>query len=472
LPKTWNGKALMLGGGGFNGVIPNVTGNPLNAASEVRTPLARGYAVFGGDSGHQTAKPPGPGFDVGNVDGLFFLNDEVYRNYIGDALKKTRDAAFLVIKAAYRRDPARSYFLGGSKGGGEALAVAGRWPQDWDGIVALYPGRNYTATLLGMLHTTQAFAARGAYLSIAKRDALHRAALAACDMGDGVEDGIIGNVRRCRTLFDPASAKLGMAPLRCKGGADLGDNCLSDPQIAALRKVDKPVAFPFAVGRLSSTFPGFNILTSDLGASSKSPLGPAVAALTIGSTPPAYPLAAGNSLAAYFSDNFVKYAIARRPDYDQLKLDISKPGALAERLVYLSSLDQADTDLTAFARRGGKLLIMHGTDDMLISPRATQLYVKDLTRTMGARKVRSFLRYYEVPGFGHALSTTFTVSWDQLTALESWVERGVDPARNQIVTDTVGVPGRTRPLCLFPAWPRYKGGGDVNSATSFVCASR
>jgi len=61
-------------------------------------------------------------------------------------------------------------------------------------------------------------------------------------------------------------------------------------------------------------------------------------------------------------------------------------------------------------------------------------------------------------------------SWDSLTALENWVERGVAPSA-QIVSDSVGVPGRTRPLCEYPRWPKYRGTGDVNSAASFDCAS-
>jgi feruloyl esterase len=81
-----------------------------------------------------------------------------------------------------------------------------------------------------------------------------------------------------------------------------------------------------------------------------------------------------------------------------------------------------------------------------------------------------FLRYYEIPGYGHAVSTVFNASWDSLTTLERWVEQGVQPAV-QIVGDTVGVPGRTRPLCDFPSWPRYTGSGDVNSAASFTCAT-
>jgi hypothetical protein len=33
------------------------------------------------------------------------------------------------------------------------------------------------------------------------------------------------------------------------------------------------------------------------------------------------------------------------------------------------------------------------------------------------------------------------------------------------------VPGRTRPLCEYPSWPKYKGSGDVNLASSFTCSS-
>jgi hypothetical protein len=81
LPENWNSKALMLGGGGFDGFIPDVTASPGNALPTAPTPLARGYAVFAGDSGHQakaiTPGPPGP------EDSAFFGNDEEYRNTSG-----------------------------------------------------------------------------------------------------------------------------------------------------------------------------------------------------------------------------------------------------------------------------------------------------------------------------------------------------------------------------------------------------
>jgi hypothetical protein len=470
LPKNWNSKIVMLGGGGFDGTIPNVAGNFQMTPADSATPLGRGYAVFGSDSGHQAKTPP-PAATVSNEDAAFFSNSEAYRNYIGDALKKTRDAALTVVNKAYGHAPAKSYFFGGSKGGQEALTVAGRWPADWDGIVALYPARNYTLTMMGALVVSQALAGPGAYLNTAKRGILYQAALAACDELDGAKDGVISNVRGCYSTFNPATASLKGVPLRCPQGTDAGDTCLSDAQLGALKKAGGPLPFDYLTGGAQRTFLGYNIITSDLGGSSNSPMEAFVMRLTIGNTSPKFPTAAGNSYAVTVSDYFMRLAVAKDPSFNQLSLNIAAPGPLAARLNELYSLDQVDGDLTAFVKRGGKLLILQGSDDMLISPRSTEAYVQSLRKKMGAHSTDSFLRYYEVPGYGHSLSTIFSAVWDQLPALENWVEKGVDPANSQIVTDTVGVSGRTRPLCLYPTWPRYRS-GDLNTAASFSCVDK
>ncbi|HTH79392.1 MAG TPA: tannase/feruloyl esterase family alpha/beta hydrolase, partial [Ramlibacter sp.] len=125
-------------------------------------------------------------------------------------------------------------------------------------------------------------------------------------------------------------------------------------------------------------------------------------------------------------------------------------------------------DLNAFNAKGGKLLLAHGTADVLVSTRATEQYYQRLQAQMGAGTVNNFVRFYEVPGLGHAASSQFNASWDSLTALENWAEKGVAPS-GQVVKDTVGVPGRTRPLCDFPKWPKYNGTGDLNAASSFTC---
>lgn len=87
------------------------------------------------------------------------------------------------------------------------------------------------------------------------------------------------------------------------------------------------------------------------------------------------------------------------------------------------------------------------------------------------KRSRNLIRYYEIPGYGHAASTVFNAEWDSLRALTDWVERDRAP-RAQVVTDRAGEPdGRTRPLCEFPTWPRYVS-GDVNRAESFRCSHR
>ena len=463
LPRDWNTKLVMFGGGGFNGTIPNVVGNFSNAASDSLSPLARGYAVFASDSGHQSA--------AGSSDGSFAVNDEALVNWTGDALKKTRDASVAIVQAAYGRAAARAYFLGSSTGGKEALIVAGRWPQDWNGVVSLYPARNGATTVLGLLATSRALAAPGAYPSLAKRSVLFRAAVATCDGLDGVKDGVISDVRSCNATFDPAVAQLDGAPVRCPGGADTGDACLSDPQIAAIKRISAPTPINVPLASGSTSFPGYESLTSESGAPGPSPLQPIVAALSYGFVPPAFPTTPANSAGAGFADNYFRFFVTRDNSFNYLNVDPSNVGPLAPRLTALSQLDIGDTDLSGFAARGGKVLLLHGTSDLLISVRGTRDYYAGLRTRLGEGTLNGFLRYYEVPAFGHGISTVFNLGWDQLTALENWVERGQDPATNQVIVDTAGVPGRTRPLCLFPGWPRYRGTGDVNLAASYSCAT-
>ncbi len=81
------------------------------------------------------------------------------------------------------------------------------------------------------------------------------------------------------------------------------------------------------------------------------------------------------------------------------------------------------------------------------------------------------MRFYEIPGLQHAFGTVFNQAWDSLASLKNWVERGIDPANNHVILDTIGVPGRTRPLRIYPSWPKYGGSGDVNAASTFTCAT-
>jgi feruloyl esterase len=306
-----------------------------------------------------------------------------------------------------------------------------------------------------------------------KRVLVRQAALEACDALDGLQDGIVSDQLRCNASFDPMKASVGGKPLRCPGGADTGDTCLSDAQIHLLQTLNNSDArfnYPLASGLTG--YPGFNIWGSDMGeASNPSPYEPVVTFLNFGTVQPTFPMPVGAPYGSRQEDAMVRYAITRDPGFNSLNFDPENPGPWAGRVSTLSTLLDVSPDISRFVARGGKLLLAHGTADVLVSTRATEFYYQKLQAQFGPAVVEGFARYYEVPGYGHALSTIFNATWDSLTALEQWAEQGAAP-RNQVTTDTLGVPGRKRPLCDYPLWPKYKGSGDVLAAASFTCAYR
>lgn len=471
LPDAWNQRTLMLGGGGYNGVLPNTAGNVPAGPVDKADPVGRGYAVFGSDSGHDLAADPAN-------PGSFGLNDEALRNFAGDALKKTRDTALALVIHRYGQPPLRNYFAGGSTGGREALAMVQKWPGDVDGAIVLYPAYSAASLNLQFGRMTRALAAPGAWSNLAKRQALLDAAMQACDALDGAADRIVSNQAACNARFDPATALLGQRPLRCTDGRDTGDDCLSDAQIAAFKVIDTPIRIDYPLANGERHYPGFNVWGSDFGRPGDSPIQALVNRLGLNTVAPTHPMppfgtgpTAVTAYGAGFWDQWVRFFVTGDPAANALELDPQRPGRWAGRISELTGLqDHNRTDLGPFAARGGKLLMAHGTADQLVSARASGEYVERIRQTMGAGRVDGFLRYYEIPGYGHAFGTLFNAAWDSLTALEQWSERGIAPVE-PIVADTTGVAGRTRPLCDYPGWPQYQA-GDVNAAASFRCTAR
>jgi feruloyl esterase len=168
-------------------------------------------------------------------------------------------------------------------------------------------------------------------------------------------------------------------------------------------------------------------------------------------------------------DQWVKYFLTRDPGHDPLTVDPRHPGEWRDRISYLSTIeDRNNADLRPFARAGGKLILLHGAADELVSHRSTNDYYERVRAVAGPATTRTFLRYYLIPGANHANFGTpaYAASWDSLTALEHWVEGGQPPTHPTVTDANHG--NRTRPLCDYPAWPRYRT-GDPNNASSFVC---
>jgi len=445
LPSAWNGKAVQMGGGGLDGFLVTADG-PGPAANAQPTPLSVGFATFGSDGGHRVANP----FDADGQTAAF-MNDEVLANYGGDQLKKTHDLAIALIRLRYGKAPRRTYFVGASEGGREALVVAQRWGEDYDGAIAYYPAAGGVPMVAAFGRDSRALAAPGAYPDPAKQALLHRAVVAACDGADGAVDGIVS---------DPASCKFDVASLRCPTGGDESDACLSDAQIAALKVMNTDIHLSYPLADGGPGIAGFHVFQgvdltariSGLGASAP--------------TPP--PLAPTEPIHYVFFDVFTRGMVMRDPGANPLAFDPENPGAWAPRMSRISAiLASSQPNLSKFSRHGGKLILVHGNDDSLVPVGWSETYYHSVVRTMGAAAVDGFLRFYIVPGYGHGVGA-FAVDWDSLSALDHWVETGAAPGEPVARDVNPGAQARTRPLCPYPTWPRYKG-GDVGAASSFVC---
>ncbi|MEO8741353.1 MAG: tannase/feruloyl esterase family alpha/beta hydrolase, partial [Casimicrobiaceae bacterium] len=425
LPTSWNSKTLMLGGGGYNGSIPATSGNAFLGPVDKPVPLGQGYVTFGSDSGHQANAG-------GSRDGSFGINDEALNNFDGDALKKTHDAAIYLVLKRYAQAPVKSYFIGQSTGGREALIVIQRWPQDFDGAISIYPAWNAATLDLQFGRLSRTFAQPGAYPNENKKKLVYDSVIAACDGLDGVQDGLVSNVDACQ--FNPAT-------IRCPGGADTGDTCLSDAQIAAYNAYNTAITFNYALASGETQYPGFNVYA---GSDTRG-------VLNLGTTPPvnspSNPSILTQPYWGAFYEQWVRFFVTRDPAYSALTFDPQNPGIFQQRVSFLTTAQQANlSDLSAFQRKGGKLLMMHGKADALVSTRATEDYYNRLVAKMTVAKVSGFVRFYEVPGQGH-VTGAFATAWDSVKALEDWVERGTAPPA-QVVADTnAATSGRTRPLC-------------------------
>jgi feruloyl esterase len=449
LPAHWNGKAIHVGGGGYDGLL--VQGLQVSfAGTQDAHPVASGYATFGSDSGHQSQ-----GF-MDPAPAAFALNAEELENFGGAQLKKTHDVALSLIRRYYGTVPTRVYFYGNSQGGHEGLIVAQRWPKDYDGVVSIHPAYDFTPLQLSGLHLGQVlYRSPQAWLNPEKVHLIANAVLQACDNLDGLTDGIIANVPACRSTFK-------LAALRCEGGQDSGNVCLSDEQLKTVRAFDEPTELGFSLAGEVSSFARWPVLT---GAFTGPP-----SFFGLGMTPaPASPPAPTDAFLLFMADQLVRYMVLRDPSAKSLDFDPTKH---VEELGRVSKLiDASDANLDAFRARGGKLLLLHGTVDMAIAPENTVAYHDRLLKRYGSANLRKFTRFYMVPGFGHG-DGPFQMRWDGLTALDTWVDAGNEPV-NQVVTDGgKESAGRARPLCEYPAWPRYLGSGDVNAAASFRCVDR
>jgi len=420
--EAWNGKFQGVGNGGYQGSI---------SYAAMAAALRRGYATAGTDTGHT-------GDDVIFGQG----HPEKVIDYGYRAVHVMTDTAKLVIRNATGRFAERSYFVGCSAGGHQALSEAQRYPDDYDGIVAGAPANNRIRQTFGFLASWLAThdAAGAPLLSPAKLSLLTRSATAACDAIDGLKDGLIDDPRRC--TFDPAS-------IACKADAD-DAACLTPPQVTAAQRMYEGTKSP-RTGALIYT--GWPRGSEAFGDSPNQGWRQYI-------LDPKEPSRAG----------VFKYFLFHDPNWDYRTIDWDRDLAYAEQQI--PHIAAVDTNLAPFKKSGGKLLVYTGWADPVVPPQTAVAYYEGVAKAMGGPALtQDFFRMFMAPGMGHCAGGPGPNQFDAVGALEEWVEKGKAPTQLIATHSTAGKVDRSRPLCVYPRVARYKGTGSIDEAANFTCVA-
>lgn len=423
--SNWNGRFLGNGGGGFVG----------GSAAGVNAGVALGYASGSTDTGHEG----GSGSFALDANGR--LNWQSIRDNAHVGIHEMTVTGKALTQAMYGAAPRYSYWLGCSTGGRQGLSEAQRYPLDYDGIVAGAPAINWTKLMMQSIWGSLQMNAAGNPVPVCKLAAATTAAIEACDMIDGVKDGVIEDPARCH--FDPRE-------LIGKSAGQCGDFTEADANI--IRKIWE------GPRREDGTFLWY-------GQSRGADLG----ALAASRGTPLKPVGFA------FAQDWLKYWITQNPQFDWTTMT---PAAYERywdqsQEEYANVIGTDNPDLTAFRDRGGKAIIWHGWADQLITADATIDYYQRVLKVMGgADKVSQFARLYMAPGVGHCGGGAGPSPYGQLDDMLSWVEQGKAPETLTAARrDQTGAITRSQPLCRYPLVAKYKGSGSTDDAANFTCSA-
>ena len=447
LPTAWNGRSLQYGGGGFNGTLISGLGLLPAAPFDVAAPLAQGFVTVGTDSGHQN--------QAGQPPQAFALNDEALENFAHASYVKVRDVSVALVQRAYGRAPQKLYFVGSSEGGREGLVMAQRYPAAFDGIFSRVPVLHWTGLQHVGLRDGLALA-DGGWMNASQVGMVHDAVLKACDASDGLADGVVSDPVGCRNRFNVQS-------LQCRAGA--AEGCLNEAQVRAVQTLNSPLKLAVPLANGLHTYPGRG--PSGEGLPAMGPTG-GWGAWWTGRSAPAFPPQQSNGIGWYYGAGAIQFFYAQNPTADLRAYRAENHAARVQQVSAL--MDATNPDLSAFAARGGKLLVLENMADYAQSPYAGIQYFESVQQRLGADRVAGFARLYTAPGVDH-VGTGAPANANLLAALVAWVEQGQAPGALTLVEQSAKPPfavQRSRPLCQWPAWPRYRG-GDVNAAASFEC---
>lgn len=433
---SWTGRFLMLGCGGYCG---GVNANPMTNQARMTAgcePITNGeFVTASSDLGHTRSA-------TFFADGLWaYGNPGAVVDLAYAGMEKATIVSKAIIDAYYGQPQNHSYFVGCSDGGRQALQMAQRFPEEYDGIVVGAPVID-KAINDSMYHAWGIRANTGAdgkaILTANKIPALFKAVTQAC----GDEGGLIQDPRAC--AWDPAE-------IVC-AGAD-NSECLSKAQADVVRKLWE-----------GPKDENGNLLTPH-----KMPKGSENA--WVGTMVPKNSEAAMDHTTlgdATWSYDYPMFASGWNTptglDYSTMKFDRETYNKLTE-LAQLSNPN--NPDLSAFADSGGRMILWHGWADPGVPPFSSLNYYTAVRAQMGAEATDDFLVFYLPAGVNHCGGGPREAKMDFLAPMLDWVENGKKPDKVNVNFYEDNQVARTRPEWPYPSQSIYSGSGDLADAGSW-----
>jgi hypothetical protein len=497
LPKPWNGRVHVLGGGGWAGSpevsATNKIGSNASINQAYTTAGIEGSVSAITDGGHSAPVHSGAFAMLPNGK----INEALWKDFAQRAVHETAAAA-KALASIYYGEPARySYFDGCSTGGRQGHMEAQTYAGDFDGILAGAPAINWTRFIPAELYP-QIVMQRdlaGVVLSEQQLNLVSSSAISACDADlNGVHAGYVSDPSACH--YNPERDESVLC--ESAGGASKSASCVDRKQAHAINKMwfgptaDGTVPDPdtsngyaddltrghlwFGLTRGTqlfgiTSFPSPGLAGSSNGIPTPFSIATDLVALISGKpglATPEFRNETGNG-----ADQWKSLT------YGDLRA-IEQRGAMLQKS--FSNIDTDNPDLTAFHNRKAKMLLYHGMADQVIPIQGTTHYYATVAANMGGFEVlRRFYRYFQVPGMGHcgavgsvnglvgvspAANPPLPAPGQLFSALTDWVETGKAP-EDLIVENTDAT--ISRPLCAYPTRLHYRG-GEKGLANSYSCA--
>lgn len=355
--------------------------------------LAANYAVATTDMGTAPNSDSGIG------------NPEVWKDFGFRATHLMTVVAKQVIQAFYGRNSDHSYFNGGSTGGQQALQEAQRYPEDYDGIIANIPAHCRTPLHAYFLWNEQVF---------------HK-----CPFTESQNKNIIaaGNEYMAARETPVTAGKLVSDP---RGdGRDIEavialalqkDPTLSQTHAEALRRLFSGPTHAITGKRIFCGIP--------LGSSFDAAIG-----------------------------NLYLFQWVFGGKKNLMEIDFGK-----DIDTYTATLgpylNAENPDLSQFEKRGGKMLMISGSADSCVPYHASIDYYERVVEHFGSiEKVKSFLRFYIIPGMSHGLGYGPGINNlpNILDLVIHWREKGIVPDMLPAKRIVEGKTEMEMPLYPYPA---------------------